>query len=84
MGGVGGQGHSPADLPPRKKNPGLNVQEGRWPPRPVWTGAENLIFTGIRSPDRRVNYILHIQIHLVADITSGAGIAQSVERLFTG
>jgi hypothetical protein len=28
------------------------VQEARWAPGPVWTGAENLAFTGIRSPDR--------------------------------
>ena len=28
------------------------VQEGGWAPRPVWTGAENLAATGIRSPDR--------------------------------
>jgi len=23
-----------------------------WAPRPVWTGAENLVPNGIRSPDR--------------------------------
>ena len=23
-----------------------------WAPGPVWTGAENLVHTGIRSPDR--------------------------------
>ena len=28
------------------------VQETRWAPGPVWTGAENLAPTGIRSPDR--------------------------------
>ena len=27
-------------------------QEGGWAPGPVWTGAENLASTGIRSPDR--------------------------------
>jgi hypothetical protein len=35
--GVGGQRHAPAALPPGG---------------PVWTGAENLAPTGIRSPDR--------------------------------
>jgi hypothetical protein len=30
-----------------------NVQEDGWTPGPVWTGAENLAFLGIRSPDRR-------------------------------
>ena len=28
------------------------VQEARWAPEPVWTGAENLAPTGFRSPDR--------------------------------
>ena len=28
------------------------VQEAGWTPGPVWTGAENLVLTGIRSPDR--------------------------------
>jgi len=28
------------------------VQEAGWAPRPVWTGAENLVPTGIRFPDR--------------------------------
>ena len=28
------------------------VQEAGWAPGPVWTGAENLVPTGIRSPDR--------------------------------
>ena len=28
------------------------VQEAAWAPGPVWTGAENLAATGIRSPDR--------------------------------
>ena len=28
------------------------LQRAGWAPRPVWTGAENLASTGIRSPDR--------------------------------
>jgi len=28
------------------------VQEAWWTPGPVWTGAENLAPTGVRSPDR--------------------------------
>ena len=28
------------------------VQEAGWAPGPVWTGAESLAPTGIRSPDR--------------------------------
>jgi hypothetical protein len=29
------------------------IQEAGWAPGPVWTGAENLASTGIRSPDRQ-------------------------------
>ena len=34
------------------KDPVPIVQEAGWAPRPVWTVAENLADTGIRSPDR--------------------------------
>jgi hypothetical protein len=34
------------------KDPLPFVQEAGWAPGPVWTGAENLAWTGIRSPDR--------------------------------
>jgi hypothetical protein len=33
------------------KNPLPIVQEAGWAPGPIWTGAENLASTGIRSPD---------------------------------
>ena len=32
-----------------EKDPVPSVQEAGWAPRPVWTGAENLAPTGIRS-----------------------------------
>jgi len=35
------------------KDPVLIVWEAGWAPAPVWTDAENLIPTGIRSPDRQ-------------------------------
>jgi hypothetical protein len=38
-------------LPPGK-DPVRIVQEARWVPGPVWTGAERLAPTGIRSPAR--------------------------------
>jgi hypothetical protein len=38
-------------LPPGKE-PVPIVQEAGWATGPVWTGAENLAPTGIRSPDR--------------------------------
>ena len=34
------------------KDPVPIVQEAGWTPGPVWTGAENLVHIGIRSPDR--------------------------------
>ena len=34
------------------KDPVPIVQEAGWTPGLVWTGAENLVPTGIRSPDR--------------------------------
>ena len=49
---VGGQRHAPTALYPRNKDPVPVVQEAEWVPGPVWTGAENLVPTGIRSPDR--------------------------------
>jgi hypothetical protein len=36
------------------KDPVAIVYEVGWAPGPVWTGAENLAPTGIRSPDRPV------------------------------
>jgi hypothetical protein len=36
------------------KDPAPIVQEAGWAPGPVWTGAENLSSTAIRSPDRPV------------------------------
>jgi hypothetical protein len=49
--GVGDLLHAPADLLPGKTRYPI-VQEAGWAPGPVWTMAENLAPTGIRSPDR--------------------------------
>jgi hypothetical protein len=46
-----GQRHAPAAFYPGK-DPIPIVQEAGWAAGPVWTGAENLVSTGIRSPDR--------------------------------
>ena len=35
-----------------EKDPVPIVEEAGWAPGPLWTGAENLARTGIRSPDR--------------------------------
>ena len=47
-----GQRHAPVALYTPGKDPVPIVQEAGWAPGPVWTGAENLTPTGIRSPDR--------------------------------
>jgi hypothetical protein len=60
------------------KDPVHMVQGARWAPGPVWTGAENLAPTGIRSPDRqarsqslyRLSYPAHQIWHYVVLIKS--------------
>jgi hypothetical protein len=50
------------------KDPVPILQEAWWAPWPVWTGAENLAPTGIRSPDHpthsqflyRLSYPAHV------------------------
>jgi hypothetical protein len=42
----------PRPLSTPGKDPVPIVQEAGWASGPVWTGAENLAPTGIRSPDR--------------------------------
>jgi hypothetical protein len=63
-GGVFGQGHVLADYL-RERDPALIVHDVGWVSRPVWTVAENLATTGIRSPDRPARndplYTLHAQ-----------------------
>jgi len=48
--GVGGQHHAQGRFTPGK-DPVPILQEAGWAPRQVWTGAENIASTGIRSPD---------------------------------
>jgi hypothetical protein len=43
---------TPLPFHPRKRDLISNVQEAGWASGPVWTCAENLTSTGIRSPDR--------------------------------
>ena len=40
---------------PREREPVPTAQEAGWVPGPVWTGAENLASTGIRSPNGRTS-----------------------------
>ena len=45
---------APRPLYPWERDLVLIVQEAGWDPGTIWTGAENLAPTGIRSPDRPV------------------------------
>jgi len=47
-----GSGSRPGRSLPLGKDPVPIIQEAGLAPVPVWTGAENLASTGIRSPDR--------------------------------
>jgi hypothetical protein len=70
MGTRKGRGVSvtPRSLSTPGKDPVPNVQGAGWDPGPVWTGAENIAPTGIRSPDRparsqslyRLSYPAHV------------------------
>jgi len=51
LGGCGWSAPRPDRFTPGK-DPVLMVLEGGWAPGPAWADAENLAFTGIRSPDR--------------------------------
>jgi hypothetical protein len=42
----------PGRFTPRERDPVPIVQEAGWAPGPVWTAAENVFPTGVRSPDR--------------------------------
>ena len=70
--GCEGVSVTPRPHPTSGKDPVPIVQEAKWASGPVWTGAENLAPTGIRSPDRpahrqplyRLRYPAHCCIHL--------------------
>ena len=72
--GVGGQRHAPAALPPG--NTRYPLYTGWVAPGPVWTGAENLALTGIRSPDRPARsdqflYTFFQGTYTISNVTSG-------------
>ena len=56
---VGGQRH-PRPFYPRERDPLPIVQEAGRAPGPVWTGAENLAPTGLRSPDRPARGVIGV------------------------
>ena len=48
----GGWSTSNSGILPMGKNPGTGCKEARWASGSVWTDAENLAPTGLRTPDR--------------------------------
>jgi hypothetical protein len=65
----GGEGVSVTSRPlfTPGKDPVPIVQEAGWAAGPVWTGAENRAYTGIRFPDRPARsqsiYLLSYPVH---------------------
>jgi hypothetical protein len=63
----------PRPLYPRER-PDTHIQETGWVPGPVWTDAENLAPTGIRSPDSparsqslyRLSFPAHINKYIIS------------------
>ena len=63
------------------KDPVLIVQKAGWAPGPVWTGAENLAPTGIRTPGLparsqslyRLRYPVHQQNRVPGIFSGGKG-----------
>ena len=62
------------------KDPVPIVQEAGWAPGPVWTSAENLTPTGIRSPDSPARSQLLYQLRYPA--YSNTYIKQNYNLLF--
>ena len=68
---------TPRSLLTPGKDPVSIVQEVGWAPGPVWTGAENLAPTEIRSPDRparsqllyRLRYPTHVYVIRPSEFT---------------
>jgi hypothetical protein len=66
---------TPQPLYPLARDPVPVVQEAAWAQGPVWTGAENIVSTGIRSPGRPARIqahlceLLRISIHYLCQIT---------------
>ena len=77
---VGGQLHAPAALSPGN-DPVPIVQEAGWAPGPVWTGAENLAVTGIRSPDRPARSVVAIPTELSRPTTFQQGTTKTPYRV---
>ena len=51
------------------------MQEAGWAPGPVWTGAENLAPTGIRSPDRAARSQSLYQLRYPAHVMVGGQVS---------
>jgi hypothetical protein len=73
---VGGQRHAPVAFPPVKKT-GTHCTEAGWAPRPVKTGADNLLPTGfdLRFVQPVANHCTDsaILVHTPRNVRTGCG-----------
>jgi hypothetical protein len=72
------------------KDPVPIVQKAGWAPGLVWTGAENLVPTGIRSPDLparsqslyRLRYPAHkVRVRTTKQITKPANLSRKIKTM---
>jgi hypothetical protein len=77
---------TPRPLYPRQSDPVPIVQEAGWRPGPVWTGAEHLATTGIRSLDRpaRNESLYRIRYRMVVKVGKRLGKRISRTKLWNG
>jgi len=66
------------------KDPVPIVQEAGWAPGPVWAGAENLVSTGTRSPDRPTRSQLVYPLSYRAHFSVSTGSVMAQERRWNG
>jgi hypothetical protein len=75
--------HVPAALFTPGKDTVPIVQEAGWAPGPVWTGAEKLAPTGIRSPDRPARSHSLYRLSYPAHTTNITRVFKSREIMWT-
>jgi hypothetical protein len=63
------------------KHPVPVVQEAGWAPGPVWTGAENLVPTGIRYPDRPTRSSIAIPTELPGPLNMSIICRKAVDKI---
>ena len=64
---------TPRPLYPWERHPVPTVQEAGWAPGAVWTGAESLVLTGIRSPDLPDRNLVAVRGNVQGEFLPGTG-----------